>query len=308
MKEFNHIPVLFNETIESLNIRPDGIYVDGTAGGGSHSKAIAQKLETGRLICIDQDPDAIEVLKERLGSMPQVTIVRSNFSQIANVLDDLGIDGVDGVLFDIGVSSYQFDTAERGFSYRKEAPLDMRMSQEGTTAAELVNTLDVYALADIFRIYGEEKFAMKIARAIDSVRQKTPIETTTQLAEIISGVVPAAYRRDGHPARKVFQALRVVVNKELDVLEQGMDGAFEKLNRDGRLAVISFQSMEARIVKHKMAQWCKGCTCPPEFPVCVCGNKPRARMLTRKPIEPSEEELERNPRSRSSSLRVCIKL
>ena len=308
MREFNHIPVLFNETIESLNIRPDGIYVDGTAGGGSHSKAIAQKLETGRLICIDQDPDAIEVLKERLGSMPQVTIVRSNFSQIANVLDDLGIDGIDGVLFDIGVSSYQFDTAERGFSYRKEAPLDMRMSQEGTTAAELVNTLDVYALADIFRIYGEEKFAMKIARAIDSVRQKTPIETTTQLAEIISGAVPAAYRRDGHPARKVFQALRVVVNKELDVLEQGMDGAFEKLNRDGRLAVISFQSMEARIVKHKMAQWCKGCTCPPEFPVCVCGNKPRARMLTRKPIEPSEEELERNPRSRSSNLRVCIKL
>lgn len=308
MKEFNHIPVLFNEAIDALNIKPDGIYVDGTAGGGSHSRAIAERLDTGRLISIDQDPDAIEVLNERLGSFQQVTIVKSNFSRITEILDELGIDGIDGMLMDIGVSSYQFDTAERGFSYHKDAPLDMRMSKDGTSAADVINTLDTYALADIFRVYGEEKFAMKIARAIVNYRQNEPIQTTTQLAQIISDSVPAAYKRDGHPARKIFQALRVFVNKELEVLEKAMDGAFERLNPNGRLAIITFQSMEARIVKHKMATWCKGCTCPPEFPVCVCGNKPQAKLYTRKPIEPSEEELQTNPRSRSSSLRACIKL
>lgn len=304
---FEHIPVLFNETIEGLGIEPDGIYVDGTTGGGNHSLAIAKRLENGRLICFDQDPDAIKAASEKLKDFPQVTIVQSNFSQMREVLDDLGIEQVNGVLLDIGVSSHQLDTAERGFSFHSDAPLDMRMSQEGPTAADLVNEMSWQQLAEIFSKYGEEKFSVRIAKGICQYREIQPITTTLQLAEIIKENVPAAVRRAGHPARKVFQALRIAVNRELEVLETGLEAAFEKLAPEGRLAVITFHSLEARILKRTMAKWCSGCTCPPQFPICVCGNTPKARMLTRKPIEPSQQEIEENPRSRSSSLRICIK-
>lgn len=305
---FTHRPVLLTETINSLNIKPDGIYVDGTAGGGGHSYEIAKKLTTGRLICIDQDPDAIETCKKRFFDNPNVTVYKSNYSNIKNVLFDLKIDKVDGVLMDIGVSSHQLDCAERGFSYHKDAPLDMRMSQSGKSAADIVNTYSWQSLAEIFSRYGEEKFSASIAKAIVKEREKKSIETTFELADIISASVPAAAKRGGHPARKVFQALRIEVNGELDVLEKGMDDAFDLLNKDGRLAIITFHSLEARIVKTKMAKWCEGCTCPKEFPVCICGNTPKAKLLNKKPIVPSCGELELNPRSRSSELRVCIKL
>jgi len=307
--EFNHIPVLFEETISSLAVRPDGIYVDCTAGGGNHSAAILQRLgENGRLICLDRDPDAIHAVTRRFASDDRVTVVHTRYSLVGDVLAGLGIPAVDGVLMDIGVSSHQVDTAERGFSFHKDAPLDMRMSGEGVTAADLCNTLTWQQLAEIFSRYGEEKFSVKIAKAICASRELKPIATTFELADIISSSVPAAAKRAGHPARKVFQALRIAVNDELGELERGLQAAFESLRPEGRLSVITFHSLEDRIVKRTMAKWCEGCTCPPEFPVCVCGNKPRARLLNRKPVVPSEEELARNPRSRSSKLRTCIRL
>ncbi len=306
---FSHRPVLLEETIENLVHDPDGVYVDGTAGGGGHSAAILSRLsEKGRLVCVDQDPDAIATVTKRFENDKRVKIVRSNFEHIAAALSEAGYESCDGVLMDIGVSSHQLDCAERGFSYHNDAPLDMRMSQSGQSAADLVAGLSWQKLAEIFTKYGEEKFSVKIAKKICEVREDSPILTTLQLADIIRDAVPAAARRDGHPARRVFQALRIAVNDELGVLERGMDSAFELLNENGRLAIITFHSLEDRIVKRRMADWCKGCTCPSDFPVCVCGNTPRAELVTRKPVAPSQEELSENPRSRSSKLRVCKKL
>ncbi len=306
--EFLHKSVLLDETIESLNIRPDGIYLDGTAGGGGHSYEIWKRLSGGRLICVDQDPDAIETLTERFGGFDNVSIIQSNFSEIPEILSKLNIPSLDGVLLDIGVSSHQLDTAGRGFSYHTDAPLDMRMSQSGTTAADLVNTLSFNKLVYILSAYGEEKFAKKIARAIERERESAPITTTLQLAEIVKSAYPAAKRHDKHPARKTFQALRIAVNGELDRLSQGLDNAFSALSPGGRLSVITFHSLEDRMVKQRMAKWCEGCVCPKDFPICVCGKTPDARLVNKKPVEAGEIELSENPRSRSAKLRCCEKL
>ncbi len=307
--EFQHKPVLFQETIESLCIVPDGIYVDGTAGGGGHSEAILKRLSGGTLISIDQDPQAIQTVTERLSKYKGSVVRRGNFSQMGEIVRACGFQAVDGVLLDIGVSSYQLDNPERGFSYHHDAPLDMRMSMEGTSARDLVNALSWQELAEIIRRYGEDKNAARIAKGIVKAREEHPIETTLELAEAVKSSVPAAVRREqGHPARKTFQALRIAVNGELDRLSEGLDEAFELLKPGGRLAVITFHSLEDRIVKQRMADWCKGCTCPPDFPVCVCGKKPRAELIYKKGISPKEEELEENPRSRSARLRVCKKL
>lgn len=307
--KFTHTPVLFRETIESLNVRPDGLYIDGTAGGGGHSRGIAEKLTTGRLLAIDQDPDAVRTAAERLKDFPGVTVHRGNFSDMRQAAEANGMPQVDGILLDLGVSSYQFDNPERGFSYHHDAPLDMRMSREGISAKDLVNTLSERELAEIIFRYGEDRNARSIARGIVRAREKAPVETTLQLAEIVKGSVPARVRREaGHPARKTFQALRIQVNGELDRLSEGLDAAFSLLRPGGRLAVITFQSLEDRTVKKRMADWCTGCTCPPDFPVCVCGKKPRAELLFRKGVSPSEAEVKENPRSRSARLRVCVKL
>lgn len=306
---FQHIPVLFHETIDSLQIRPDGVYIDGTAGGGGHSQAILDRLQTGLLLSIDQDPDAIAVVTKRFEGNPCSLVRQANFADMARVAAEAGISRADGVLLDIGVSSYQLDTPERGFSYHSDAPLDMRMSQSGPTAADLVNTLPASELASILKRFGEEKNARAIAQGILRARQERPIRTTLELAEIVKASVPAAVRREpGHPARKTFQALRIAVNGELDRLSEGLDAAFSLLRPGGRLAVITFHSLEDRIVKQRMAAWCEGCTCPPDFPVCVCGKKPRAELVYKKGLSPSPEELEKNPRSRSARLRVCEKL
>ncbi len=305
---FSHIPVLLSETINGLNINENGIYVDGTAGGGGHSAEILSHLKDGKLISIDQDPDAIRHVKERFKDNPNSLIIKGNFGDMKELLNARGIYCVDGVMLDIGVSSHQLDTSERGFSFHEDAPLDMRMSQSGESAADLVNSLSYAELARIINNYGEEKFASSIAKNIVKAREEKRIETTLELAEIIKNSVPQKVRRDGHPARKTFQALRIAVNRELDVLEKGLDGAFELLSKGGRLAVITFHSLEDRIVKQKMASWCTGCTCPKDFPVCVCGNKPKAKLVNRKPIVANELELQQNVRSRSAKLRVCEKL
>ena len=306
--EFNHISVLLNECIEGLNINPNGIYVDGTAGGGGHSAEILKKLDCGKLISIDRDPDAITTISERFKNEPNSIIVNGCFGDMKKLLNDRGIYQVDGVRLDIGVSSHQLDTDERGFSFHKDAPLDMRMSQSGTSAEDLVNDLSYEELRDIIYRYGEDKFAPSIAKGIVKAREEERITTTLQLAEIIKNSVPQKVRREGHPARKTFQALRIEVNGELTQLENGLDEAFEMLSPKGRLAVISFHSLEDRIVKQKMASWCKGCTCPKDFPVCVCGNVPKAKLVNRKPIEATQEELDKNPRSRSAKLRICEKI
>ena len=305
--EFKHISVLLDETIDSLMIKPDGIYVDGTAGGAGHSREIAKRLKGGRLIALDRDPDAVKVATERLSGY-NATVVCSNFSDMASVVKQQGIEAVDGVLLDLGVSSYQLDNGDRGFSYNKEAPLDMRMSQSGTTAADLVNNLSVDELTRIFRDYGEEKFAYRIANAIVKRRVTSPFNTTTDLAELIAASVPAAARRDGHPARKCFQALRIAVNGELEILSGALEDAFGLLRKGGVLSVITFHSLEDRIVKHKFKEFCTGCTCPPDFPVCVCGKKPQGELVLRKAVTASSEELEANPRSRSAKLRAIKKL
>lgn len=306
--EFSHKPVLLTETLAALAVKPEGIYLDGTAGGGGHSAAILEQLEGGRLICVDQDPDAITVLRERFAGRENVSVVQSNFSEITEILSRLTVDAVDGVLLDIGVSSHQLDTVGRGFSYHYDAPLDMRMSQSGQTAADLVNTLSYQELVRILFTYGEEKFAKPIARAIEREREKQPIETTLQLAEIVKAAYPPAKRHDKHPARKTFQALRIAVNGELDRLSVGLDRAFDALKVGGRLAVITFHSLEDRLVKQRMTSWCTGCTCPKDFPVCVCGKTPSARLVLRKPAEAGAEELAENPRSRSAKLRCCEKI
>ena len=307
MEQTYHRPVLLDQTIDALGIRPDGIYLDGTAGGGGHSHAIASRLTTGRLISLDQDPDAIREAGARLAGLP-ATVVQSNFVHMRQVLDELGIPGVDGILLDIGVSSHQLDAPERGFSYHNDAPLDMRMSQSGTTAADLVASLDERQLADIFWRYGEEKFSRPIARAIVRERDKAPIETTLQLADLIGRSVPAAARRDGHPARRVFQALRIAVNGELDCLSSALDTAFDCLNEGGRLAIITFHSLEDAMVKNRYQSWRQGCICPREAPVCVCGRTPAARLITKKPATATPEELADNPRSRSAKLRCIEKI
>lgn len=305
---FNHKPVLFEETIESLNINPEGIYIDGTAGGGGHSSAILERLTTGTLLSIDQDPDAIAVVTQRLKKYPGSVIAKGNFSEMARLAAEHNITAVDGVLLDIGVSSYQLDAAERGFSYHADAPLDMRMSKSGTSAADLVNTLSWQQLAEIISRYGEDKSAARIAKGIVAAREQKPIETTTELADIIRESVPAAVRRaEGHPARKTFQALRIAVNGELDALKAGLEAAFGLLKPGGRLSVITFHSLEDRIVKQQMNAWCTGCTCPKDFPVCVCGKKPQGRLIYKKGLAPSEAELQENPRARSARLRVIEK-
>lgn len=307
--EFSHIPVLFEETINGLEVKPDGVYVDGTAGGGGHSAGILQRLsQKGRLYCIDQDPSAIAAVTKRFKEYENVTVIQGNFGDMETLLKGRGVESADGVLLDIGVSSYQLDTPERGFSFHEDAPLDMRMSMQGATAADLVNNLPVAEIAKILSRYGEEKYAMSIARGIERARNEAPIVTTIQLAEIIKSCVPQKVRREGHPARKSFQALRIAVNGELDRLEQGLDGAFNMLKSGGRLAVITFHSLEDRIVKQKFAGWCRGCTCPKDFPVCVCNNKPKAKLVNKKPIEASEKELSENQRSRSAKLRICEKI
>ena len=306
--EFSHIPVLLEQTIEGLNIKENGIYVDGTAGGGGHSAEILKRLTTGMLLSIDQDPDAIAALTRRFQKNENAIIIKGNFGDMQALLSQRGVGRVDGVLLDIGVSSHQLDTASRGFSFHEDAPLDMRMSQSGTSARELVNTLPFEELRRILFEYGEEKYASSIARGIVAAREEQPIETTLQLADIVKDNVPQKVRRDGHPARKTFQAIRIAVNDELGALSRGLDGAFELLGSGGRLAVITFHSLEDRLVKQRMAGWCQGCTCPKDFPVCVCGNKPRARFIHKKPVCANETELIQNPRARSAKLRICEKI
>ena len=311
MSEFHHVSVLLEECIDGLNIKPDGIYVDGTLGGAGHSSRIAAKLTTGRLIGIDRDPVALKAAGERLAPFAdRVTLVHSNFCEIKQVLADLDIPGVDGILLDLGVSSPQLDDAQRGFSYMADAPLDMRMnSQDSLSAYTVVNTWPQEELKRILYNYGEERYAPQIAAAICRKREVKPIETTLELVDIIrSAMPPAALREKQHPAKRSFQAIRIAVNDELGSVEKVMRDAVDCLNPGGRLTIITFHSLEDRIVKTGMADAAKGCTCPPNFPVCVCGNKPKVKLVTRKPIVSGEEELEMNPRARSAKLRVCEKI
>ena len=309
--EFHHVSVLLEECIEGLNIKPDGIYVDGTLGGAGHSSRIAALLTTGRHIGIDRDPIALKAAAKRLEPWEdRVTLVHSNFCEIASVLENLNIEGVDGILLDLGVSSPQLDDGDRGFSYMVDAPLDMRMNNEDSLSADtVVNTWSYEELKKILYEYGEERYAPKIAAAICSRREEKPIRTTLELVDIIRSAMPAAALREKqHPAKRSFQAIRIAVNDELNSVAKVMEDAIPKLNKGGRLAVITFHSLEDRIVKNAMANAAKGCTCPPNFPVCVCGKKPQVKLITRKPIVSGEEELERNPRARSAKLRICEKL
>lgn len=307
MAEFRHISVLLEESLEGLNIRPDGIYVDATAGGAGHSVEIAKRLEKGRLVAIDRDPEAVAVATERLKDY-NASVVRNNYSEIDEVLSGLEIEKCDGILMDLGVSSYQLDTAERGFSYHNDAPLDMRMSKEGISARDIVNEYSYQQLSKIIFEYGEEKFARNIAAEIIKRREQKLINTTSELAEIIKNAVPARVRREKNPCKKTFQAIRIAVNSELEHLSVALDKAFYSLNRGGRLCVITFHSLEDRLVKQRFASFCKGCVCPPEFPQCVCGKLPEGKLINRKPIEASEEELSNNNRSRSAKLRIIERI
>ena len=308
MLEFSHVPVLLEQCIEGLAIDPAGTYLDGTAGGAGHSREIAKRLTTGRLISLDQDPDAIQTATERLQGLP-AQVVQVNFRQAKQALAQLGIQQINGALLDLGVSSHQLDDGDRGFSYHMDAPLDMRMSQSGQTAADLVAALSREELARIMRDYGEEPYAWQIAGRIVKEREQKPILTTLQLAELVASAVPPAERRKSkNPARRTFQALRIAVNSELDALNEGMDGIFDCLAPGGRFCIITFHSLEDRLVKNKFRRWATDCTCPPEYPVCLCGGKPKAKLITRKPIEADSTELESNRRSRSAKLRVLEKL
>ena len=308
---FTHRPVLLDECIENLKIRPDGVYLDGTLGRAGHSREIAKRLTTGRLICVDRDDAALEAAKERLADwMDRVTLVHSNFDQVGDIVADLGLPGVDGMLFDLGVSSPQLDDGARGFSYMADAPLDMRMDRsEGLTAADVVNTWPQEELKRILFQYGEERYAPLIAAAIVRRRQERPIGTTLELVDVIKSAMPCkALKEKQHPAKRSFQAIRIAVNDELASVERMLKGAVPKLNRGGRLAVITFHSLEDRIVKSGLAEFAKGCTCPPDFPVCVCGKTPDVKLINKKPILPTEREVEENPRARSAKLRVAEKL
>ena len=311
MTEFHHVSVLLDECLEGLNIKPDGTYVDGTLGGAGHSSQIAKRLTTGHHIGIDRDPVALKAAGERLAPFgDKVTLVHSNFCEIKQVLEDLEIEGVDGILLDLGVSSPQLDDGSRGFSYMADAPLDMRMNNEDALSAyEVVNHWSQDELKRILYDYGEERYAPRIAGAICARRAEKPIETTLELVDIIRSAMPAAALREKqHPAKRSFQAIRIAVNDELGSVEKVMRDAIPCLNPEGRLAIITFHSLEDRIVKNGMANASKGCTCPPSFPVCVCGKKPQVKLVNRKPIVSGDEELERNPRARSAKLRVCEKL
>lgn len=311
MEGFDHVSVLLSEAVDALAIRPDGVYVDGTLGRAGHSREIAKKLTTGRLIAIDRDYAALEAAPERLGElMDKVTLVHGNFAELSELLDSAGVDRADGLLFDLGVSSPQLDDAARGFSYLKDAPLDMRMDRSAPLSARnVVNEWPQEELRRVLWDYGEERYAAQIAGKIVRRRADKPIETTLELADIIRSAMPAAALREKqHPAKRSFQAIRIAVNDELSAIPAMLDQALERLNSGGRLAVITFHSLEDRPVKAAMQGWARGCTCPPDFPVCVCGNKPRAKLITRKPILPREEELERNPRARSAKLRVAEKI
>lgn len=311
MTEFHHVSVLLEECLEGLHIRPAGIYVDGTLGGAGHSRRIAEQLTTGRLIGIDRDPVALRAAEERLSPYgDRVTLVHANFCEIAKVLEDLGISGVDGILLDLGVSSPQLDDGERGFSYMADAPLDMRMDGGAALSADtIVNTWPQEELKRILYAYGEERYAPQIAQAICHRREQAPVRTTLELVDIIRSAMPAAALREKqHPAKRSFQAIRIAVNDELGAVEKVMADAVPLLNPGGRLAVITFHSLEDRIVKTAMADAAKGCTCPPSFPVCVCGKKPQVKLISRKPIQSTQEELEKNPRARSAKLRICEKI
>ena len=308
---FTHRPVLLNECIQALNIRPEGVYVDGTLGRAGHSREIARRLTTGRLICVDRDQAALEAAEERLAQWrDRVTLVHSNFDQIDRILNELSLSGADGMLFDLGVSSPQLDDSTRGFSYMADAPLDMRMDQSGgMTAAEVVNQWPQEELRRILYQYGEERYAPQIAAAIVRRRQDRPIQTTMELAQIVREAMPArALKEKQHPAKRSFQAIRIAVNDELASVDRMLQAAVPRLNPGGRLAVITFHSLEDRIVKTGLAEFARGCTCPPDFPVCVCGKKPQIRLVSRKPILPSEEEVRDNPRARSAKLRAAEKL
>ena len=306
--DFNHISVLLSESVESLKIKPDGIYVDCTAGGGGHSAAVLSELgANGRMVLIDRDPDAIEVLRERFASDGRVTVVSDNYSNLKSILCELKIDSVDGIIADLGVSSHQLDTAERGFSFHNDAPLDMRMSRQGVSAADVVNSYSEAELAAVIRRYGEEPFAKQIASAIVRARAKKRIETTLELSDIVSNAVPAKYRRAGHPARKSFQAIRIEVNGELDALKNTLPDMFDVLKTGGVLSIITFHSLEDKIVKDYFATLKEGCTCPKDFPVCVCGKKPKA-IVKSGGTKVSHDEVDSNNRSRSAKLRTAEKL
>lgn len=309
--EFKHVSVLLDECIQGLNIKPDGIYVDCTLGGAGHSSEIVKRLnEKGRLIGIDQDKDALKAAGKRLEKYSNVTLVHSNFHEIKSVLDQLGIDEVDGILMDLGVSSYQLDTGERGFSYMQDAPLDMRMNRDVEFSAyDVINGYSEEELYRVIREYGEEKFAKRIAGFVVNARSNKNIETTLELVDIIKAAIPAKARREGpHPAKRTFQAIRIEVNKELEIINKTINDGVEKLSKGGRMAIITFHSLEDRIVKNSYRDLENPCNCPKEFPICVCGKKPTVKVLTRKPIDPSKEELEFNPRSRSAKLRVLEKI
>ena len=311
MSEFTHRPVLLDECIEALAIRPDGVYLDGTLGRAGHSREIVKRLTTGRLICVDRDQAALDAAEARLADwMDKVTLVHSNFDRVADILDELGLRGADGMLFDLGVSSPQLDDASRGFSYMADAPLDMRMDRsEGLTAADVVNTWPQEELRRILQQYGEERYAPSIAAAIVRRRQERPIATTLELVEVVKSGMPAkALKEKQHPAKRSFQAIRIAVNDELASVDRMLQGAVPRLNRGGRLAVITFHSLEDRIVKNALAQFARGCICPPDFPVCVCGRTPDVKLTPKKPILPSEREIEENSRARSAKLRVAEKL
>ncbi|NLK95852.1 MAG: 16S rRNA (cytosine(1402)-N(4))-methyltransferase RsmH [Clostridiales bacterium] len=309
--EFKHVSVLLNECLEGLNIKSDGIYVDCTLGGAGHSSEILKRLsKDGLLIGIDQDKDALKAAKEKLSSYVNVRYVHNNFYNIDSILDELGIEKVDGILMDLGVSSYQLDEAERGFSYMKDAPLDMRMNKDNEFSA--YNIVNEYSEEELFRIikeYGEERFAKRISQFIVDRRMKHPIETTLELVDVIKAAIPAKARREGpHPAKRTFQAIRIEVNKELEILNKAIEDGIKRLNSKGRMAIITFHSLEDRIVKLKFKELSDPCTCPKEFPICVCGKKPEIKLITRKVIEPSKDELEDNPRSRSAKLRIAERI
>lgn len=309
--EFKHISVLLSESVDSLSIKPDGIYADGTMGGGGHSEQIVRKLSPeGMLIGIDRDTEALAASRERLKDYPNVKYIHNNYKNIRDILDDLNIDKIDGAVLDLGVSSYQLDCRERGFSYMEDAPLDMRMNSEDSKSAyDVINTYSERELSDIFFKYGEERFSKKIARIISERREVKPIETTLELVDIIKSAIPERFRQKGsHPAKRVFQAVRIEVNGELSDLKGALDGFFDSLKSGARLAVITFHSLEDRIVKNAFNEYATGCTCPKDFPICVCGKTPRGKVITRKPVLPTDDECKFNKRSKSAKLRIVEKL